>query len=54
MEFIRRVYEDGKITIPKELRKLWGVREGDYVRLRLVGTVPPEPASSDATDEART
>lgn len=55
MEFTRRVYEDGKVTIPKELRDLHGITEGDFVRLAIVEVVraseglraveprPPEP-----------
>ena len=38
-EFVRRVYEKGKITIPKELRGLMGIEEGDYVRLKIVEVV---------------
>ncbi len=33
MQFIRRVYEDGKITIPKEVRELLDIQHGDYVRV---------------------
>ena len=38
-EFIRKVYERGKITIPKELRDLYGVKDGDLVKLRIVKVV---------------
>lgn len=31
-----RVFKDGKVTIPKHLRSLCGVSDGDYVRLALV------------------
>lgn len=44
MEFTRRVYEDGKVTIPKELRDLHDIAEGDFVRLEIVEVVRrPEP-----------
>jgi len=35
-EFVARVFKDGKITIPKHLRDLHGVTDGDYVRSALV------------------
>lgn len=36
MEFTRRIYEGGKLTIPKELRELKDIREGDYVRIAIL------------------
>ena len=38
-EFVRRVYERGKITIPKELRDIYGVTDGDMVKLKIVEVV---------------
>lgn len=38
-EFVRRVYERGKITIPKELRDIYGVADGDMVKLKIVSVV---------------
>jgi bifunctional DNA-binding transcriptional regulator/antitoxin component of YhaV-PrlF toxin-antitoxin module len=35
-EFVARVFKDGKVTVPKHLRDLCGVADGDYVRLALV------------------
>jgi hypothetical protein len=35
-EFVVRVFAGGKVTVPKRLRDLLGVRDGDYVRLALV------------------
>jgi len=35
-EFVVRVFKGGKITVPKRLRELFGVEDGDYVRLALV------------------
>ena len=31
-----RVFAGGKVTVPKRLRELFGVEDGDYVRLALV------------------
>ena len=30
-----RVFKGGKVTVPKRLRELFGVEDGDYVRLAL-------------------
>ena len=35
-EFVARVFKDVKITIPKRLRDLYCVADGDYVRSALV------------------
>jgi len=35
-EFVARVFNGGKVTVPKRLRELLGVEDGDYVRLALV------------------
>jgi len=35
-EFVARVFKGGKITVPKRLRELFGVEDGDYVRVALV------------------
>ncbi len=35
-EFVARVFKGGKVTVPKRLRELFDVRDGDYVRLALV------------------
>ncbi|PKK81797.1 MAG: hypothetical protein CVT47_00545 [Thermoplasmata archaeon HGW-Thermoplasmata-2] len=43
--FIRRVYEKGKITIPKELRELHDIENGDFVKLQIVGVVEKDRAS---------
>lgn len=37
--FVARVLQDGKVTIPKRLRELLGVKDGDYVRLDLVEVI---------------
>jgi bifunctional DNA-binding transcriptional regulator/antitoxin component of YhaV-PrlF toxin-antitoxin module len=30
-EFVARVFAGGKVTVPKRLRELLGVEDGDYV-----------------------
>jgi bifunctional DNA-binding transcriptional regulator/antitoxin component of YhaV-PrlF toxin-antitoxin module len=35
-EFVVRVFAGGKVTVPRRLRELFGVEDGDYVRLALV------------------
>lgn len=50
MEFIRRIYENGKLTIPKEVRDLAGIQPGDYVKLVVVSVIPSgklPPANGD-------
>ena len=36
-----RVFQGGKVTIPKRVRELLGVEDGDYVRLGLVEVIRP-------------
>jgi AbrB family looped-hinge helix DNA binding protein len=35
-EFVAQVYRDGRVTLPKQLRKRFDIKDGDYVRLVLV------------------
>jgi len=35
-EFVARVFAGGKVTVPRRLRELLDVKDGDYVRLALV------------------
>jgi len=35
-EFVVRVFKGGKVTVPKRLRELLSIEDGDYVRLALV------------------
>jgi bifunctional DNA-binding transcriptional regulator/antitoxin component of YhaV-PrlF toxin-antitoxin module len=35
-EFVAQVYTDGRVTVPRQLRKRFDVKDGDYVRLVLV------------------
>ena len=34
-EFVARVFQGGKVTIPKRVRELLDVVDGDYVRLSV-------------------
>jgi AbrB family looped-hinge helix DNA binding protein len=35
-EFVVRVFKGGKVTVPKQVRELCGIEDGDYVRLALM------------------
>ena len=35
-EFVAQVFTGGKVTVPRQLRKRFDVKDGDYVRLVLV------------------
>ena len=35
-EFVAQVYTDGRVTVPRQLRKRFDVKDGDYIRLVLV------------------
>jgi len=41
-QFVARVLQGGKVTIPKRLRELLGVEDGAYVRLGVVEVVEPK------------
>lgn len=51
MEFIRRVYENSKVTIPKEIRELHGIEEGDYVKFAVVEVIPARKAPAQEARE---
>jgi bifunctional DNA-binding transcriptional regulator/antitoxin component of YhaV-PrlF toxin-antitoxin module len=42
-EFVVRVFKGGKVTVPKRLRDLFSVDDGDYIRLALVEVLKKEP-----------
>jgi bifunctional DNA-binding transcriptional regulator/antitoxin component of YhaV-PrlF toxin-antitoxin module len=37
--FVAKVLQGGKVTVPKRVRELVGVKDGDYVRLVLVEVI---------------
>lgn len=43
-QFVARVFQGGKVTIPMRLRELVEVKDGDYVRLALVEVIKPKAA----------
>lgn len=47
MEFVRRVYENSKVTIPKEIRELHGIREGDFVKFQVVEVIRADRARQE-------
>ena len=38
-QFVARVFQGGKVTIPKRVRELLDVGDGDYVRLSLIEVI---------------
>lgn len=43
-EFVVRVFKGGKVTVPKRLREIFSVADGDYVRLALVEVLKKQDA----------
>ena len=37
--FVRKVVGDGKITIPKELREVYGIEIGDQVKVQILEVI---------------
>lgn len=48
MEFLRRIYENGKITVPKEVREFYQLKEGDLVKLTIIRVYPSPKDAGDA------
>jgi hypothetical protein len=48
-EFVVRVFKGGKVTVLKRLRDIFGVGDGDYVRLALVEVLKKEDAGARAS-----
>ena len=44
-EFVARVFSGGKVTVPKRLREVLAVADGDYVRLAVVEVLKREGAT---------
>jgi len=42
-QFVVRVFQGGKVTIPKRLRELLAVEDGDYVRLGVMKVIKLKP-----------
>jgi AbrB family looped-hinge helix DNA binding protein len=49
IEFTRKVSENGKLTLPKEVRELQGIKEGDFVRVQILEVIRRAP-DGDAAD----
>jgi len=52
-QFVARVFRGGKVTIPKRLRELLGIEDGDYVRLGVVEVIEPKRKGRKGTQIKR-
>jgi bifunctional DNA-binding transcriptional regulator/antitoxin component of YhaV-PrlF toxin-antitoxin module len=41
-KFIAKVFQNGKITIPSELRKMMKIRDGDFVQVIILRKISGE------------
>lgn len=39
--FVAQVIADGRVTIPLPLRKLLGIKDGDFVKIQVEGKTKP-------------
>ncbi|HVM44646.1 MAG TPA: AbrB/MazE/SpoVT family DNA-binding domain-containing protein [Candidatus Thermoplasmatota archaeon] len=46
MTFVRRVYENSKITIPKEIREIHGIETGDFIKVEIVEVIRARDAAA--------
>jgi len=57
LKFIARVISDGRVTIPEEIRKLLGIRSGDYISCEIENIHSPTaqtPLNPDSKTGVRT
>jgi len=40
--FVAKIVSLGRITIPEKLRKLWDLKEGDLVEMRILNVYKPK------------
>ena len=45
-----RVFARGKVTLPKNIRERFGIRDEDLVELRIIGRVDVDAQSGSAPD----
>jgi len=55
LKFIARVVSDGRVTIPEQIRKLLGLKEGDFVScdIETVNSPSSQPPSNQDAQTAR-
>ena len=48
--FVAKVGGQGKVTIPKNVRDLHALRDGDYVSCVVIAKIAPEPEPASAPE----
>lgn len=46
--FISKVIADGRVTIPKEMRKIKGIKEGDFVEVQVLRKISASVSTGEA------